>query len=177
MSSGSKSSPEIRSDTLDSPIAAIGRLTPCSAARVGGSAADGASAATEVGRHLSSSQLANNFQRCGHPGQQHGLRVPPRNLSMPTSMRRLLVSSFLADVTQQIHSFRASGVISVQRRFAAASHSIAFRKSAGSLCTVPCASFRGVICRTPPLTPNGRANRRETAARRAALERPWSARG
>ena len=85
--------------------------------------------------------MANNFQRCGHPGQQHGLRMPPRSLSMPTSMRRFLVSSFLADVTQQIHSFRASGVISVQRLSAAASDSIAFRKSSGSLCTVPCASF------------------------------------
>jgi hypothetical protein len=55
---------------------------------------------------------------------------------MPTSMRRFLVSSFLADVTQQIHSFRARGVISVQTLFAAALDLMAFRKSAGSLCTV-----------------------------------------
>jgi len=81
--------------------------------------------------------MAGKLQRCGHPGQQHGLRMPPRSLSMPTSMRRFLVSSFLADVTQQIHSFRASGVISVQRLFAAALDSMAFRISAGSLCTVP----------------------------------------
>jgi len=80
-------------------------------------------------------------QRCGHPGQQHGLRMPPLSLSMPTSMRRFLVSSLLADVTQQIHSFRAGGVISVQRLFAAALDSMAFRKSAGSLCTVPPAIF------------------------------------
>jgi hypothetical protein len=77
------------------------------------------------------------FSDAGIQGQQHGLRMPPRSISMPTSMRRFLVSSFLADVTQQIHSFRASGVISVQRLFAAASDSMAFRKSAGSLCTVP----------------------------------------
>jgi hypothetical protein len=70
-----------------------------------------------------------------HPGQQHGLRMPSRSLSMPTSMRRFRVSSFLGEVTQQIHSFRASGVISSQTRFAAASDAIAFRKSAGSLCT------------------------------------------
>jgi len=56
---------------------------------------------------------------------------------MPTSMRRFLVSSFLAEVTQQIHSFRASGVISPQRPFAVASDSIAFRKSDGNVCTVP----------------------------------------
>ncbi len=80
-------------------------------------------------------------QRCGHPGQQHGLRMPPRSLSMPTMMRRFLVSSFLADVTQQIHSFRASGVISTQRLLALALDSIAFRKSAGSLCKVPPALF------------------------------------
>jgi hypothetical protein len=48
-------------------------------------------------------------------------------------MRRFRVSSFLADVTQQIHSFRANGVIVTQRHFAAASDSIALRKSAGSL--------------------------------------------
>ena len=77
--------------------------------------------------------MRGDLQRCWHPGQQQGLRVPPRNLSMPTSMRRFLVSSFLADVIQHIHSFRASGVISVQRLFAAALDSMALRKSAGNL--------------------------------------------
>jgi hypothetical protein len=48
-------------------------------------------------------------------------------------MRRFLVSSFLAEVTQQIHSFRASGVIAAQSAFATASDSMALRKSAGSL--------------------------------------------
>ena len=81
--------------------------------------------------------MANNFQRCGHPGQQHGLRMPPRILSMPTSMRRFLVASCLAEVTQQIHSFRANVVISAQRLLAVALDSMAFRKSSGSLCTVP----------------------------------------
>jgi hypothetical protein len=52
-------------------------------------------------------------------------------------MRRFLVSSFLAEVTQQIHSFRASGVIAAQRSFAEASDVMAFRKSAGSLWGVP----------------------------------------
>jgi hypothetical protein len=63
--------------------------------------------------------------------------MPERSLSMPTLMRLFLVSSFLADVTQQIHSFRASGVMSAQRPFAVASDSMALRKSAGKLCTVP----------------------------------------
>jgi hypothetical protein len=85
----------------------------------------------------STKSVAGRLQRCGHPGQQHGLRIPPRILSMPALMRRFLVFSFLADVTQQIHSFRASGVISAQRLMAVASDSMAIRKSAGSLWTVP----------------------------------------
>jgi len=52
-------------------------------------------------------------------------------------MRRLLVSTFLADVTQQIHSFRANGVISAQRLLAATSDSMALRKSDGSLWIAP----------------------------------------
>jgi hypothetical protein len=83
----------------------------------------------------------SKLQRCGQPGQQHGLRMPSRILSRPTSMRHFRVSSFLADVTQQIHSFRASGVIVPQRFFAAASDSMALRKSAGSLWTMPFVVF------------------------------------
>ena len=82
---------------------------------------------------VSAEKASDRLQRCGHPGQQHGLRIPPRILSMPTTMRRFLVASCLAEVTQQIHSFRASGVISAQRLFALVLDSMAFRKSAGSL--------------------------------------------
>ena len=88
-------------------------------------------------------------QRCGQPGQQHGLRIPLRILSRPTSMRRFLVSSFLAEVTQQIHSFRASGVMATQRLFTAASDSMALRKSGGSLWTVPSVIALGVMHRLP----------------------------
>ena len=87
-------------------------------------------------------------QRCGHPGQQHGLRIPPRILSMPTSMRRLLVVSCLAEVTQHIHSFRASGVMSAQRLLAVALDSMAIRKSAGILWTIPLAGFLVVTPRS-----------------------------
>ena len=72
--------------------------------------------------------------RCGQPSQQHGLRIPPRILSRLTSIRRFLVSSFLAEVTQQIHSFRARGVIAAQRLLTTASDSMALRKSPGSRC-------------------------------------------
>ena len=60
-------------------------------------------------------------------------------------MRRFRVSSFFADVIQQIHSFRASGVIAAQRLFTAASDSMAFRKSDGSLWMVPPAIARVVM--------------------------------
>lgn len=61
--------------------------------------------------------------------------MPLRILSKPTAMRRSRVAAFFADVTQQIHSLRASGVISSHRFFARALASSALRKSAGSLCT------------------------------------------
>lgn len=52
-------------------------------------------------------------------------------------MRRFLVSSFLADVIQHIHSFRASGVIAAQRLLTAALDSMAVRRSGGRLWIVP----------------------------------------
>jgi hypothetical protein len=71
------------------------------------------------------------------PGQQQGLRIPPFIFESAFPMRILLVSSFLPDVIQQIHSLRARGVISSQRANTVGEEAIAFRKSAGSLCTVP----------------------------------------
>ena len=76
-------------------------------------------------------------QRWGHPVQQHGRRMPLRILSRPTSMQRFLVSSFLADVTQHIHSLRASGVMLTHKSVTIASDSIALRKSPGIPGTVP----------------------------------------
>lgn len=52
-------------------------------------------------------------------------------------MRRLLVSSFLAELTQQIHSLRANGVIAAQIRWTSASDAMALRKSAGNSWTTP----------------------------------------
>src|SRR3989344_4108618 len=75
-----------------------------------------------------------------HPAQQQGLRIPPRSFESAFLIRILLVSAFLPDVTQQIHSLRASGVISSHTARAAGIEIIARRKSAGSLCTTPVAS-------------------------------------
>jgi hypothetical protein len=49
----------------------------------------------------------------------------------------LLVSGFLTEITQQIHSLRASAVISSHFSRATESEMRAFRKSAGTLCTAP----------------------------------------
>jgi hypothetical protein len=73
------------------------------------------------------------FQRCGHPGQQHGRRIPSFNSERIRSTCCLLVSGFFTDITQQIHSFRASGVMSSHFSRAAGSDISALRKSAGTL--------------------------------------------
>ena len=53
------------------------------------------------------------------------------------SMCCFRVSGFLTETTQQIHSLRASGVISSHFARAIASARRTFRKSAGTLCTAP----------------------------------------
>jgi|SRR5215471_7433054 len=53
------------------------------------------------------------------------------------SMCCLLVSGFLTEITQQIHSLRASGVMSSHFARAAGSAMRTFRKSAGKRCTAP----------------------------------------
>jgi len=47
------------------------------------------------------------------------------------------VSARFPEVTQQIHSFCASGVMSFHTESAAGTETSAFRKSAGMLCTAP----------------------------------------
>ena len=56
---------------------------------------------------------------------------------------RFLVSSFLADVTQHIHSLRAGGVMLAHTFVTIGSDSIAFRKAIGILWTVP----EAIACR------------------------------
>src|SRR3984957_15722718 len=88
-------------------------------------------------RKQSASLYDDKTQRCAHPGQQQGRRFPSLKLEQPHSIRRLRVSAFLADSIQQIHSLRASGVISSHAVKACGSHPSAFFKSAGSSCTTP----------------------------------------
>lgn len=76
-------------------------------------------------------------QRWGQPAQQQGRRIPPESLESAFSIRIFRVSSLLPDVTQQIHSLRASGVISPHTARAGGEAVRALRRSAGILCTVP----------------------------------------
>ena len=77
------------------------------------------------------------FQRWVQPAQQQGLRFPSKSPVRVLSIRWRLVSGFLADSIQQIHSLRASGVISSHAALVAGEEVRTFRKSAGALCTVP----------------------------------------
>jgi hypothetical protein len=80
--------------------------------------------------------------------------LPSLRLSQPHSIRRLLLSAFFADSIQQIHSLRASGVMSSHAASTCGSDRRASRKSAGTLCTTPAigflARFFGKLKRRPP---------------------------
>ncbi len=66
-----------------------------------------------------------------------------------------LVSNFLPDVTQHIHSLRASGVISFHRLSVTGLEARAFRKSVGILCTTPeVTSFFTIIFTIKSILPN-----------------------
>jgi hypothetical protein len=82
-------------------------------------------------------QVRNSFQRWGQPGQQQGRRIPSLSSVRTRSMCCLLVSGLLTEMTQQIHSLRASGVISSHFARASGSEMRTFRKSAGTACTAP----------------------------------------
>lgn len=71
--------------------------------------------------------------------------MPLFSLDSAFLMRMSLVSTFLPEVTQQIHSFRASGVMSSHSFTTFPEDKIAFPRSAGSLCTVPEESLFGMV--------------------------------
>jgi hypothetical protein len=77
------------------------------------------------------------FYRCGQPAKQHGLRIPPFNLETAFSILIPLVSAFFPDITQQTHSLRASGVMSVHTASADLTDLIAFLRSFGVVCAGP----------------------------------------
>jgi hypothetical protein len=84
--------------------------------------------------------------RCGQPGQQQGRRIPSLSSEHTLSTCCRLVSSFLTEMVQQIHSLRASGVMSSHAASAFASDVSALRRSAGRLCATP-PEIRAVVIR------------------------------
>jgi hypothetical protein len=76
-------------------------------------------------------------QRWMQPGQQQGLRIPSLSSERTLSTCCFLVSGRLTEMVQQIHSLRASGVMSSHLVRAVGSATSAFRKSAGTLWTTP----------------------------------------
>src|ERR1700722_18261924 len=72
-----------------------------------------------------------------HPIQQQGRRIPSLSSLRTLSTCCILVSGFLTEIVQHIHSLRASGVRSSQAASASASAVIASSRSSGSSCTTP----------------------------------------
>lgn len=77
--------------------------------------------------------------RCGHPAQQHGRRFPFARSSHVRLMWSRRVSDFFTEITQQIHSLRASGVMLFQAACTASDTKRAARRSSGTLCATPVA--------------------------------------
>lgn len=88
---------------------------------------------------------ATECHRCGQPGQQHGRRMPSLSSEHTRSTCCRLVSSFLTEMVQQIHSLRARGVMSSQAASAFGSDVSVFRRSTGSLWTTPSEIWTVVI--------------------------------
>ncbi len=79
-------------------------------------------------------QIVILFYLCGQPAQQQGRRMPERILDRPLLTLISRVSARLPEVTQQIHSLRAKGVMLSHKAATFLSALIALPKSAGSLC-------------------------------------------
>lgn len=75
--------------------------------------------------------------RCTQPYQQQGRRIPPLSSEHTRSTCSRRFSGCLTEKTQQIHSLRASGVISSHAVSALESEAKALRKSAGRSCATP----------------------------------------
>jgi hypothetical protein len=82
------------------------------------------------------SRLANS-SAVRQPGQQHARRIPSFSSEHTRSICCFLGSGFFTEMTQQIHSLRASGVMSSHFARAAESEMRAVRKSGGTVCTPP----------------------------------------
>jgi hypothetical protein len=81
------------------------------------------------------------YYLCMHPAQQQGRRSPFIILSRMIRILRPLVSDFFADIIQHIHSLRARGVISSHTESSGVFETSFSRKSVGTVCATPEATF------------------------------------
>ena len=79
------------------------------------------------------------------PIQQHGRRIPSMSSEHALLTWSPLVSGALTEMVQQIHSLRASGVMSSHAARAFCEAISAFRKSAGNVWTVPEDIFMAIV--------------------------------
>jgi hypothetical protein len=80
------------------------------------------------------------------PIQQQGRRIPSLSSEMTRSTCSSLVFCCFTLMVQQIHSLRASGVISSHSASALGSALRALRRSSGNVCTTPLATSLVAIC-------------------------------
>lgn len=79
--------------------------------------------------------------RWGQPAQQHGRRTPVINSVLVRSTRSARVLGRFASSIQQIHSLRASGVMSSHASCASMTESKAFLRSFGTVWATPSDNF------------------------------------
>lgn len=90
-------------------------------------------------------ELSGLSVRWTHPIQQQGRRFPFLSSSAVLLICSFLTSGVFTDSTQQIHSLRASGVMSSQAESVLELDKIIFRKSAGISCATPGEIFLTII--------------------------------
>src|SRR5262249_23072674 len=101
--------------------------------------ANGSAPGSRANRKVADSSPGSDFHltildlAVGASGPTTGPSFSILQLEQPHSIRRLLVSGFLADSIQHIHSLRASGVISCHAVIACWSDASALFRSAGIL--------------------------------------------
>jgi hypothetical protein len=114
------------------------------------------------GCHVSSAVMPESFVRQLMPGIQQGRRFPEASMLHTFSIRRLRVSSCLAEIAQRIQSRRAMGVVSPHKANAEGRAKRALRRSVGTLISGSSSTrVISTITVSPMLDP--------TASRRALL--------
>ncbi len=110
--------------------------------------------------------------RCVQPIQQQGRRIPSLSSEHTRSTCSRRLSGLLTEMVQQIHSLRASGVISSHFASAFESEKRAFFRSAGSRCATPPEIFLviGIVYKTIVLNAGQSVSRKKTGSPRVVRD-------